>query len=181
MEVDTAISLVRDRSSSVEGTPNVEGPSNVERSSNVEKARQTCTTEDGDVYVEVRGERCGRCTKRDFVCLRWDRGEKPSRSCWRCGVYGDKQACSFVGGEAKRRPRRRGGEGSKGKAKATVTTDAERLEVLEEKLDEVLQHVRMQTDAVDALVEGMTNLRGKVAQMESTIAEKLSYEESDNE
>jgi peptidoglycan hydrolase CwlO-like protein len=62
-----------------------------------------------------------------------------------------------------------------------VTTDAERLEVLEEKLDEVLQHVRMQTDAVDALVEGMTNLRGKVAQMENTIVEKLSYEESDNE
>jgi hypothetical protein len=62
-----------------------------------------------------------------------------------------------------------------------VTTDAERLEVLEEKLDEVLQHIRMQTDAVDVLVEGMTNLRGKVAQMENTIAEKLSYEESDNE
>jgi hypothetical protein len=39
-------------------------------------------------------------------------------------------------------------------------TDAERLEVLEEKLDEVLQHMRMQTDAVDVLVEGMTNLRG---------------------
>jgi hypothetical protein len=99
MEVDTAISLVHDRSSSVEGTPNVEGPSNIERSSNVEKARQTCTTEDGDVYVEVHGEHCRRCTKRDFVCLRWDRGEKPSRSCWRCGVYGDKQVCLFVRGK----------------------------------------------------------------------------------
>jgi hypothetical protein len=96
---------------------------------------------------------------------------------------GDKQVCSFVRGEVERRLHRRGGEGSKGKGKvkATVTTDAERLEVLEEKLDEVLQHVRMQTDAVDALVEGMMNLRGKVAQMENTIAEKLSYKESDNE
>jgi peptidoglycan hydrolase CwlO-like protein len=62
-----------------------------------------------------------------------------------------------------------------------VTTDAERLEALEEKLDEVLQHMRMQTDAVDALVEGMTNLRGKVAQMENTIVEKLSYNRSNNE
>jgi hypothetical protein len=62
-----------------------------------------------------------------------------------------------------------------------VTTDAERLEVLEEKLDEVLQHMRMQTDAVDALVEGMMNLRGKVAQMENTIVEKLSYNRSNNE
>jgi hypothetical protein len=70
----------------------------------------------------------------------------------------------------------------KGKAKATVTTDAERLDlVLEEKVDEVLQHVKMQTDAVDAVVEGMTNLRGKVAQMENTIVEKLSYKESNNE
>jgi peptidoglycan hydrolase CwlO-like protein len=69
----------------------------------------------------------------------------------------------------------------KGKTKATVTTDAERLEALEEKLDEVLQHVRMQTDVVDALVEGMTNLRGKVAQMENTIVEKLSYNRSNNE
>jgi hypothetical protein len=66
MEVVTAISPVHNRSLSVEGTPNIEGPLNIEQSLNVEEACQTCTTEDSNVYVEVHGECCRHCTKRNF-------------------------------------------------------------------------------------------------------------------
>jgi hypothetical protein len=41
--------------------------------------------------------------KEELLCLRWDRGEKLSKSCWRCGVYGDKQVCSFIRGKVERR------------------------------------------------------------------------------
>jgi hypothetical protein len=104
MEVVTAISPIHNRSLSVEGTLNIEGPLNIEQLLNIEEAHQTCTTEDSNVYVEVCGEHCRHCTKRNFLCLRWDRGEKLSKSCWRCGVYGDKQACSFVRGKVEQRP-----------------------------------------------------------------------------
>jgi hypothetical protein len=103
IEVVTVISPVCNQSSSVEGTPNVEGLLNIEQLLNIEEACQTCTTEDSNVYVEVCGEHCRCCTKRNFLCLRWDRGEKLSKSCWRCGVYGDKQVCLFVRGKVEQR------------------------------------------------------------------------------